>query len=95
MEVKKNPKFDLGKRSMIFFQIGMIFMLFLTWQALEIKSYDTGETERDLVDVSDALEEIIPVTEPLQAPPPPPPAQTVTAVIIQVEDEEGFCTSRG
>ncbi|AVI50287.1 energy transducer TonB [Pukyongia salina] len=87
MEVKKNPKFDLGKRSMIFFQIGMIFMLFLTWQALEIKSYDTGETERDLVDVSDALEEIIPVTEPLNTPPPPPPAQTVTAVIIQVEDE--------
>ena len=72
---------------MIFFQIGMIFMLFLTWQALEIKSYDTGETERDLVDVSDALEEIIPVTEPLNTPPPPPPAQTVTAVIIQVEDE--------
>jgi protein TonB len=87
MEVKKNPKFDLAKRSMIFFQIGMIFMLFLTWQALEIRSYDTGEAERDMLDVSDALEEIIPVTEPLNTPPPPPPPQTVTAVIIQVEDE--------
>ena len=58
MEVKKNPKFDLGKRSMIFFQIGMIFMLFLTWQAWRSNRM-IGETERDLVDVSDALEEII------------------------------------
>lgn len=87
MEVKKNPKFDLRRWSMIFFQCGMIVMLFITWQAMEWKSYDTSETERTLLDVSETLEEIIPVTEPLNTPPPPPPPQAAPAVIIEVEDE--------
>lgn len=87
MEVKKNPKFDLRRWSMIFFQIGIIAMLFITWRAIEWKSYDTGEAERTLLDVSQNLEEIIPITEPINTPPPPPPPQTTPEVIIEVEDE--------
>ena len=87
MEVKKNPKFDLRRWSMIFFQCGIIVMLFITWQAMEWKSYDTGEAERELLDVSDVLDEIIPVTEQINTPPPPPPPQTAPNVIIEVADE--------
>ena len=29
MQVKKYPKFDLGRNSILFFQIGMIVMLFI------------------------------------------------------------------
>ena len=72
---------------MIFFQVGVIVMLFVTWRAMEWKSYDTSEAERELLDVSETLEEIIPVTEPLNTPPPPPPPQTTPSVIIEVEDE--------
>lgn len=88
MEVKKNPKYDLRKRSTIFFQIGIIIMLFLTWKALEWKSYDRSQLDSGLVDVGETLEEIIPVTEQLiMPPPPPPPPQAVAVVIIEVEDD--------
>lgn len=88
MEVKKNPQFDLRRWSLVFFQVGVIVMLFITWQALEWKSYDRSDTDRDLLEVSESLEEIIPVTEPLNTPPPPPPPpQVAPEVIIAVEDE--------
>ena len=35
MEPKKNPKKDLGRRSVLFFQLGLILMLFITWRAIE------------------------------------------------------------
>lgn len=87
MEVKKNPRFDLRKWSSIFFQIGAIVMLFTTWQLLEWKSYERSSLETDIIEITDDLEEIIPVTEPLVTPPPPPPPQVAPTVIIQVEDE--------
>ena len=39
MEPKKNPKADLRKNSVLYFQIGLILILFLTWQAIEMKTY--------------------------------------------------------
>lgn len=89
MEIKKNPDYDLGKRSILFFQIGMIVMLLITWQVLEWKSVDRSSLETDWVDVSKTLEEIIPITDPLNTPPPPPPPPPaiVPSVIVAVEDE--------
>ena len=43
MEPKKNPKADLNNRSMLFFQLGMILMLFVAWQAIEWKTYEVTE----------------------------------------------------
>ena len=88
MEVKKYPKFDLDRNSMLFFQIGMIVMLFLSWQALEWKTAPTNDLDQSMV-VDDALlDEVIPITNPLTPPPPPPPPPSVSAlVIIEVEDE--------
>ena len=88
MEPKKNPKADLTKRSMLFFQIGMIVMLFLAWQAIEWKTYDKSNIDTGMVDVGDELDEEIPITQQITPPPPPPPPPPAPEVIEVVEDEE-------
>lgn len=88
MEPKKNPKADLSRRSMLFFQIGMIVMLFLAWQGIEWKSYDRSNLDSGMVDVGDELDEEIPITQQLTPPPPPPPPPPAPEVIEVVEDEE-------
>ena len=88
MEPKKNPKADLNRRSMLFFQLGMILMLLITWQAIEFKSYDREVIDTGMVDVGDELEEDIPITDQITPPPPPPPPPAAPEVIEVVEDEE-------
>ena len=88
MQVKKYPKFDLGRNSTLFFQIGMIVMLFISWQALEWKTVPTNDFDQSMAIDDGLLDEIIPITNQLTPPPPPPPPPTVSAlVIIEVEDE--------
>ncbi|MFT4848418.1 MAG: protein TonB [Sediminicola sp.] len=89
MQVKKYPKFDLGRNSILFFQIGMIVMLFISWRALEWKTVPTNNLDQSMIVDNVLLDEIIPITNPLTPPPPPPPPPpTVSAlVIIEVEDE--------
>jgi periplasmic protein TonB len=87
MELKKNPKAELSNRSMFFFQLGMILMLFFAWQAIEWKTYDRS-LARDILNVSDELEEEIPITQPVTPPPPPPPPPPAPEVIEVIEDEK-------
>lgn len=87
MERKKNPKADVGRRSMLFFQIGMVLMLFLAWQAIEWKTYDKTQSDFGELDVGDELMEEIPVTQQLTPPPPPPPPPPAPEVIEVMEDE--------
>ena len=86
MEPKKNPKADLSKRSMLFFQLGMILMLFLSWQGIEWKTYDRS-LAIDTLNVGDELDEEIPITQTV-TPPPPPPPPPAPEVIEVVEDEK-------
>jgi len=87
MQVKKNPKVDLNRNSGLYFVIGLTIVLFLTWRALEYKSYPKDEVVRDMVQAVDDLKEDAPVTEMIKtAPPPPPPA--APEVIEVVEDTE-------
>ncbi len=88
MEPKKNPKSDVSRRSMLFFQLGMVFMLFLAWQAIEWKSYDKSDNDFGKLDVGDELEEEIPITQQLTPPPPPPPPPPAPEVIEVIEDEK-------
>ena len=71
MEPKKNPKADLKQWSGVYFLAGLAFMLFLSWQAVEWKSYDR-DLSLDTLNVGDDLDEDIPITELLTPPPPPP-----------------------
>jgi protein TonB len=87
MEPKKNPKSDLNRRSMIFFQIGMVLMLFITWRAIENKTYEKAEINQDMLNLGDDLEEDIPITDMNIPPPPPPPPPPAPEVIEVIEDE--------
>lgn len=88
MEPKKNPKADLNKRSVLFFQIGMIIMLFVTWQAIEWKTYDKSLIDIGQLNLEDEDEEEIPITEFIPPPPPPPPPPPAPEIIEVVEDDE-------
>lgn len=87
MQVKKNPKADLNRNSGLYFVIGLTVVLFLTWRALEYKSFPKDEVVREMVQAVDDLKEDVPVTEMIKTtPPPPPPA--APEVIEVVEDTE-------
>ena len=85
MEPKKNPKIDLGRKSGMFFNIGLCTTLLLTIFAFEYKSYDEfeivelGQPEAD-------FEELVEI--PQTAQPPPPPPKVKLPEIIEIPDEE-------
>ncbi len=87
MEPKKNPKSDVGRNSSVFLLAGLALMLFLSWQAIEWKTYDASAYNLADQVVSDDLEEDIPITQPIEPPPPPPPPPPAPEVIEVVEDE--------
>jgi protein TonB len=88
MEPKKNPKADLSKRSIFFFQIGLIVMLFITWQAIEWKTYDKTLLDIGQLNLEEDDEEEIPITEFIPPPPPPPPPPPAPEIIDVVDDDE-------
>ena len=87
MQVKKNPEVDLNRNSSLYFVIGLTIVLFLTWRALEYKSYEEDYSVIDIVQVVDDLDEKVPITEAIKTPPPPPPP-AAPEVIEVVEDTE-------
>ncbi|WP_291869759.1 energy transducer TonB [Maribacter sp.] len=87
MEVKKNPKADLNKDSGLFFVIGLTIVLFVTWRALEYKTYAKDNLVVEMLNVADDLDEDVPQTEALKTPPPPPPPSAPEIIEI-VEDTE-------
>ena len=91
MRTKKNPKADLGRFSIIFFQVGLIFMLSITYFGLEWKSYAKEDLDLERLDFEEMEQVEIPVTQfntPPPPPPPPPPAPEVIEVIEDVEEVE-------
>ncbi|HSP41075.1 MAG TPA: energy transducer TonB [Gillisia sp.] len=88
MEPKKNPKADLTKRSVLFLQLGLILVLFITWQAIEWKTYDREAIDTGQLNLDDLDDEEIPITEIQNQPPPPPPPPPAPEIIEVVEDEE-------
>ncbi len=87
METKKNPEADLNRNSGLYFVIGLALILFITWRALEHKSYDVNTDFVQMLDVQSDLKEEVPITEQIKtAPPPPPPA--APEIIEIVEDTE-------
>jgi len=87
MELKKNPKANVGRNSSLYFAIGLALMLFLTNFAINYKTYDKAITDIGVVSMDQELEEEIPITQQLQTPPPPPPPPAAPEVIEIVKDE--------
>ncbi len=88
MQPKKNEKADLSKNSSLYFIIGLTSILFISWQAIEWKTYDKSGYGYEALNVDDDDEEEVPITEQIKVPPPPPPPPPAPEVIEVVEDEE-------
>ncbi|NRR90807.1 energy transducer TonB [Winogradskyella undariae] len=88
MELKKNPKANVGRNSSLYFAVGLNVMLLLTYLGLEHKTYEKEEIKIDLLMLDDQFDEDIPITNINIPPPPPPPKQVVTEAITIVEDTE-------
>tara|TARA_B100001027_G_scaffold173919_1_gene125189 strand:- start:128 stop:844 length:717 start_codon:yes stop_codon:yes gene_type:complete len=88
MEIKKNPKVDIGKNSSLYFILGMTLMMFLSYSTVNYKVYDKSSLNLDKVNMDALDEEEVPITEQVQPPPPPPPPPPAPEVIEIVEDEE-------
>ena len=85
MKLKKYPKADLNRNSGLYFVIGLALVLFLTWRALEFKTYKKDVQERRIVEILEAPKEDVPIIEAFKLPPPPPPP-AAPAIIQVVED---------
>ena len=88
MQIKKNPKADLSKNSNLFFAIGLAVILFISWRAIEWKTYDRSGYGYEALNIDDDDDEEVPITEQIKTPPPPPPPPPAPEIIEVVEDEE-------
>ena len=88
MQPKKSEKVDLTKNSSLYFVIGLSVVLFVSWQAIEWKTYKKTY-DYEALNVEDDDDEEIPITEQIKTPPPPPPPPPPAPEVIEiVEDEE-------
>jgi periplasmic protein TonB len=87
MKIKKDPKVDLQKNSSLYFVIGLCLILFISWQAIEWKTYEKSVFDYESLTVQEEEEEEIPIINQPDLPPPPPVAQAPTEIEI-VEDEK-------
>ena len=87
MKPKKNPKADLRRRWVLFLQIGLIVVLFLTLQAFQWKTYEPQKSTSITMQMDDLVEEEPPVTIYKQDLPPPPPPPVDVPVIKAVPDD--------
>ncbi len=88
MEPKKNRKADVTKNSKLYLAVGLALMLFVSYQAINHKTYDKEAIDIGQLNLEDEIEEEVPMTQQLQTPPPPPPPPAAPEVIEVVEDEE-------
>ena len=86
MEAKKNPDLDLNHNSSLYFSIGLCLMLFVTNSLLNFKTYDKEDTIAEILEMSQEVEEDIPLLNIDVPPPPPPPPTAAPEVIVIVED---------
>jgi protein TonB len=88
MELKKNSNADVSKNASLYFAVGLALMLFLTYSAINHKTFDKSSIDIGKLDLDAELDEEIPLIDQLTPPPPPPPPPAAPEVIEIVEDEE-------
>ena len=87
MQLKKSEKVDLTKNSSLYFVIGLSVVLFISWQAIEWKTYKKTY-DYEALNVEDDDDEEIPITEQIKVPPPPPPPPPPAPEIIEIVEDE-------
>ena len=97
METKKNPKSNLENYSKIFMQIGLVLALFITYAAIEKKTYDRNIGDLGVVNMNADMEEETVITERIEEvkpkTPPPPAPEKIEIVEDEKEVEETIIES--
>jgi len=70
---KKNSKANVGQNSAIYFALGLVLMLFVSYQSINYKSYDKSDIDIGALNLEEENEEEIPIIDLVKPPPPPPP----------------------
>ena len=83
---KKNPRKDLSKDSGLYFAIGLAFILFISWQAIEWKTYEKSGHAYEALKVEDNDPEEVPMVQ--IKPPPLPPSPPKIPDNIEVTDND-------
>ncbi|NJY64141.1 energy transducer TonB [Salinimicrobium sp. CDJ15-81-2] len=86
MENKKNKQADLSKRSILFFQVGLILSLLLVWQLIEWKADGKEVSQHTTIHIDQFEEDEIPITRVEEVKPPEPP-QILTKDVEVIPDE--------
>ena len=68
MKHKKNPAKDLQRNSSLYFAIGLTIVLFISWQAIEWKTYEKLGFGYEALDVDEVDDEEVPITEQFKTP---------------------------
>lgn len=88
INIKKNPKVQLENYSKIFFQIGLVLALFITYFMIEYKSFESDNgSNLGVVSMTEELKEDIPIVMRQELPPPPKTAPAFVEQIKVVEDD--------
>jgi len=88
MQIKKNPKSNLENYSKLFVQLGLVLALFITYVAIENKTYDRQFASLGDANMNAEMEEETIITERVEQVKPPPPPPPAPEVIEIVEDEK-------
>ncbi len=91
MEIKKNPKFNLENYSKLFIQLGLVLALFVTYVAIEHKTYEKDYGDLGSADLGAEVEEetlVINAPPPPPPPPPAPPPPTPEKIEVVEDDKE-------
>jgi len=86
MDPRKTTKADLEAKKAIYFEIGLVLVLFLVFFALNAKSYEKRTLNLVQQQAQNTPEEMVPITEQKVKPPPPPPPKQVTQIKIVSND---------
>lgn len=88
MEAKKSPKADLEKKKGLFLEAGLVFALFASLVAFNIKSYDKQVVEFTDRTALEEVEEMVIQTQDEVEPPPPPETPEITTEFEVVDDDQ-------
>jgi periplasmic protein TonB len=87
METKKHPPADLGEKTGLFFNLGLVLSLMIVLTAFEWKFYSDGFL-LDLGQLNDDFEQIMDVPPTDYIPPPPPKIVQPEIIEATPDDEE-------
>ena len=67
MQIKKNPRADVGRNSSLYFAIGLALMVFLAYGAINYKVYDKSDLDLGKVSLDALDEDEVPKIEAMRA----------------------------